>query len=53
MNKVPIKVILMGSSGLLLRKGLTESLAGRFETIYPGHWSFKEMHDVFEWDENT
>ncbi|MCL2435372.1 MAG: AAA family ATPase, partial [Lentimicrobiaceae bacterium] len=35
-----IKVILLGSSSLLIQKGLTESLAGRFEKTYIGHWSF-------------
>lgn len=46
-NKQEIKVILLGSSRLLLQQGLTESLAGRFETIYLGHWSFLEMHTAF------
>jgi uncharacterized protein len=43
----PIKVILLGSSRLLLQQGLTESLAGRFETTYLGHWSFTEMEKAF------
>ena len=42
-----IKVILLGSSRLLLQQGLTESLAGRFETSYIGHWSFNEMNQAF------
>lgn len=42
-----IKLILLGSSRLLIQKGLTESLAGRFETIYMGHWSFVEMQTAF------
>lgn len=42
-----IKVILLGSSRLLLQQGLTESLAGRFETTYLGHWSFTEMEQAF------
>lgn len=46
-NKTNIKVVLLGSSRLLLEKGLTESLAGRFETIYLGHWSFEEMNNAF------
>lgn len=46
-NKVQIKVVLLGSSRLLLQQGLTESLAGRFETIYVGHWSFAEMKKAF------
>jgi uncharacterized protein len=44
-----IKVIILGSSRLLIQKGLTESLAGRFETIYLGHWSFAEMETAFGW----
>jgi len=44
-----IKVILLGSSRLLIQKGLTESLAGRFETIHLGHWSFTEMEKAFGW----
>ena len=46
-NKMPIKVLLLGSSRLLLRKGLTESLAGRYELIRMGHWSYPEMRDAF------
>ncbi len=45
-----LKVILLGSSRLLLQRGLTESLAGRFETIYMGHWSFSEMQQAFDWN---
>ena len=44
-----IKVILLGSSRLLIQKGLTESLAGRFETLYLGHWSYSEMKAAFDW----
>lgn len=51
-NDVNLKVILLGSSRLLLKKGLTESLAGRFELLPMGHWSFQEMHDAFGWDIN-
>jgi predicted AAA+ superfamily ATPase len=47
-----IKVILLGSSRLLIQQGLTESLAGRFETIYIGHWSFTEMNEAFGWTAN-
>ena len=42
-----LKVVLLGSSRLLLKRGLTESLAGRFELIRLGHWSYQEMHDAF------
>lgn len=44
---VNLKVVLLGSSRLLLKRGLTESLAGRFELICLGHWSYQEMHDAF------
>ncbi len=51
-TKRNLKVILLGSSRLLLQQGLTESLAGRFETTYMGHWSLKEMQEAFGWDAN-
>jgi len=46
-EKNNIKIILLGSSSLLIQKGLTESLAGRFEKVYMGHWSFTEMEKAF------
>ena len=42
-----IKVLLLGSSRVLLEKGLSESLAGRFEEIRMSHWSFQEMKECF------
>lgn len=48
-RRVPLKVILLGSSPLLLQRGLTESLAGRFELIRVPHWSFAEMRAAFGW----
>ncbi|MCB0406790.1 MAG: DUF4143 domain-containing protein, partial [Bdellovibrionales bacterium] len=42
-----IKVILTGSSALLMEKGLTETLAGRFELIQAEHWNFQEAKDIF------
>ena len=45
-----IKLILLGSSRLMLQQGLTESLAGRFEPMYMSHWSFREMKEVFGWN---
>jgi predicted AAA+ superfamily ATPase len=50
MEGTGIKPVLLGSSRLLLQKELTESLAGRFETIYMGHWSLAEMEEAFGWD---
>lgn len=47
-NNLNLKAVLLGSSRLLLQQGLTESLAGRFETIYLGHWSYAEMKQAFD-----
>jgi predicted AAA+ superfamily ATPase len=47
-----LKVIILGSSRLLIQKGLTESLAGRFETLYLTHWTYSEMRDAFGWSVN-
>jgi predicted AAA+ superfamily ATPase len=44
-----IHVVLLGSSSLLIQKGLSESLAGRFELIHFPHWSWLEMKDCFGW----
>ncbi|MDB5280827.1 MAG: ATP-binding protein [Ferruginibacter sp.] len=51
-NNLNLKVIMLGSSRLLLQQGLTESLAGRFESTYMGHWSFDEMQQAFGWNTN-
>jgi len=47
---LPLKVVLLGSSPLLVQRGLTESLAGRFEIIPVTHWSYAEMREAFGWD---
>ena len=47
MRDVNIKVVLLGSSRLLIKDGLSESLAGRYELIEMEHWSFEEMHEAF------
>ncbi|HVP76591.1 MAG TPA: ATP-binding protein [Thermodesulfobacteriota bacterium] len=47
---LPLKVVLLGSSPLLVQRGLTESLAGRFEIIPVTHWSYAEMRDAFGWN---
>lgn len=43
-----LKVILLGSSRLLLQQGLTESLAGRYELIPMLHWTLEEMQEAFD-----
>lgn len=49
-NDIPLKCVLLASSPMLVSRGLTESLAGRFETIRVMHWSLPEMHSAFGWD---
>ena len=44
---IPLKVVVLGSAPLLVRQGLGESLAGRFEVIRLPHWSYREMRDAF------
>ena len=48
-GKRQLKLFILGSSRLMFRKGLTESLAGRFELIRLGHWTLQEMEDAFGW----
>lgn len=47
-NKTDLKVLLLGSSRLLLQQGLTESLTGRFELTILTHWSYPEMLEAFD-----
>ncbi|MCX6348282.1 MAG: AAA family ATPase [Candidatus Aureabacteria bacterium] len=46
----PLRVILLGSSSLLLQRGLVESLAGRFMLYRCAHWSWTECRRAFGWD---
>lgn len=46
-NDINLKVILLGSSRVMLQKGLADSLAGRYETIKMSHWSYSEMNEAF------
>jgi len=48
-KKIALKVVLLGSSPLLIQRGLSESLAGRFEVLHLPHWSAQEMHQAFGW----
>ena len=45
-----LHVILLGSAPLLVQRGMSESLAGRYETIRLTHWSFAEMSAAFDFD---
>ena len=44
-----LRVVLLGSTPLLVQRGLTESLTGRFELLRLPHWSFTEMQSAFGW----
>ncbi|HEX2141934.1 MAG TPA: AAA family ATPase, partial [Candidatus Limnocylindria bacterium] len=50
---LPLRVMLLGSAPLLVRQGLSDSLAGRFEVVRVTHWTFAEMRDAFGWDLDT
>jgi len=45
-----LHVILLGSAPLLMQRGMSESLTGRYETIRLTHWSFTEMSAAFDFD---
>ena len=47
-EKLAMHVVLLGSSPLLVQKGLTESLAGRYELIPVRHWALGEMQGAFD-----
>ena len=44
---MPVRIILSGSSSLLLHQGLEDSLMGRFEIIHSPHWSYVECAEAF------
>lgn len=52
-NATELRVIILGSSTILLNKGLRESLAGRFEIIRVMPWSYQEMAEAFGLDLET
>jgi predicted AAA+ superfamily ATPase len=44
-----VRALLLGSSALLVQRGLTESLAGRFFLHRCTHWSWPECREAFGW----
>jgi len=44
-----IRVLILGSSALMVQEGLSESLAGRFFLHRCIHWAFPECHQAFGW----
>lgn len=49
-SDTPLRIMLLGSATLLVERGLSESLAGRFELVRLTHWSLAEMRAAFGWD---
>lgn len=47
-HKNNLRVLLLGSAALLMQRGLSESLAGRFELHRNFQWTFKECKDYFK-----
>lgn len=45
-----IQALILGSSSLLIQKGLSESLAGRFFLHRCTHWDYGEMERAFSWE---
>lgn len=43
-----VRVVVLGSAPLLIARGLTESMAGRFEMTRLGHWRYTEMREAFD-----
>ena len=46
----PVRAVLLGSSALLVHRGASESLAGRFFLHRCQHWSWLECRRAFGWD---
>lgn len=44
---MPLHVVLLGSASLLVQRGLSEALTGRFELTRASHWSLPEMAKAF------
>ncbi len=47
-HSLDVRVVILGSAPLLIARGLTESMAGRFEITRMGHWRFNEMREAFD-----
>jgi uncharacterized protein len=45
-----IRVLILGSSALMMQEGLTESLAGRFFLHRCSHWEYQECRTAFGWN---
>jgi uncharacterized protein len=47
-NKIPLHIVITGSSALKVGAGAKESMAGRFETMRLMHWSASEIAACFK-----
>jgi len=47
-GETSVQLNLLGSSHWLMQRGLSESLAGRFEQWDIGHWTFTELQQCFD-----
>jgi len=45
-SKINLRVALLGSSALLIEKGLAESLTGRVEVNFFPHWTYSEVRQL-------
>ncbi len=45
-----IRLLILGSSALMMQEGLTESLAGRFFLHRCSHWGYAECREAFGWN---
>lgn len=52
-DRTDLRILLLGSSSLNLQRGLSDSLAGRFELLEAPHWTFGECANAFGWDFDT
>jgi hypothetical protein len=46
-EKLPLHIVVSGSSSLLLTGGARESMAGRFERLHLQHWTARDLVQVF------
>lgn len=51
-SDIDLRVVLSGSSSLLLEKGLKEGLTGRFEVLRSTHWTYEECREAFDYTLN-
>ncbi len=48
-RRADIRLLILGSSSLLLQSGLSESMSGRFFLHRCPHWSYSECRTAFDW----